>query len=443
VREKAIYNATYKDRLTSFNGSSIAYNQQGCPTTYLGKTLTWAYGRLTKVVKGTLATGIETCTYTYNAKGQLIQTYYTYLPGQQTLIEYETSRRTTLKYAEDGRMVNEKIVVTYNTGVSKNIDTVYLYDESGICGCRMTVDGTTYNYYYRKNVQGDVVGIYDLLGNEVVKYAYDAYGNCTVTTGAATNIGGYNHITYRGYYYEQNLGMYWLQTRFYDANTGRFISPDPTEYLDTDTIHGVNLYAYCNDCPTMFADPSGHFPALLAFVLIGAAVGAVSYVASEAVSAAISGEWNWSWGQFIGSTLGGALGGLATGLGAGPFLSGFISGASSSIIGMGLDNVIEGTDYSISEITASAIFNGLVSGGLAYFGSEMVSIDGVTAGRNSLKAIGKQMVTKMKRHLIKNLSPKTIGKLILYNAYISLYDMSKMSLNNIIGARDILLDVFV
>ena len=270
-------------------------------------------------------------------------------------------------------------------------------------------------------------------------YTYDAYGKCTTVSYTDADILSYNQIKYRGYYYDKCVNLYRLGSRFYDPNTGRFISPDTIDYLDTDSTHGVNLYAYCNDCPTMFADPSGHFPALLAFVLIGAAVGAASYVVSEAVSAAMSREWNWSWGQFIGSTLGGALGGLATGLGVSPFWVGVISGASSTFLGMSLQNKLENTNYSDAEILLRSLAHGLISGAVAKYGDSFFKINGLNAGRNSYAAISKQMATKTAKGVVGNLAPKTIAKIFTYNLYATAYPMAISIANNVTGIENSIL----
>ena len=79
--------------------------------------------------------------------------------------------------------------------------------------------------------------------------------------------------------------MYWLKTRFYDPETGRFISPDGVEYLDPETLGGINLYAYCNNNPVMNVDPDGTaFLSILIGLgiaaLIGATVGGASYAVS-------------------------------------------------------------------------------------------------------------------------------------------------------------------
>ncbi len=99
----------------------------------------------------------------------------------------------------------------------------------------------------------------------IATYVYDAWGNHKVLNpdgSENTNpsfIGNINPIRYRSYYYDVETGLYYLQSRYYDPRTGRFISPDSTDYLDPSTISGMNLYAYCGNNPVMYSDQSGTF----------------------------------------------------------------------------------------------------------------------------------------------------------------------------------------
>ena len=68
-----------------------------------------------------------------------------------------------------------------------------------------------------------------------------------------------NPFRYRSYYYDTETELYYLQTRYYDPELGRFISQDSIEYADPETINGLNLYAYCGNNPVMNVDPTGTF----------------------------------------------------------------------------------------------------------------------------------------------------------------------------------------
>ena len=144
--------------------------------------------------------------------------------------------------------------------------------------------------------------------------------------------------------------------------------------------------------PVNYSDRSGHFPILLGMILIGAAVGALSYTASEVVSYCLTGEWSWSWGQFAGSLIGGAVGGALMASGAGAFVVGFGSGFVSTAAGMSLQNVFEGTNYSADRILGISLTSGFVSGAIAMLPS--IGISGITAGRNSFGAISASITTK-------------------------------------------------
>ena len=109
----------------------------------------------------------------------------------------------------------------------------------------------------------------------MVEYEYDAWGNCTVTKDTNT-IALDNPIRYRGYYYDVHLDLYYLQSRFYDANTGRFINADePTLIGANGGVVSNNLFAYCDNNPVNKADPSGHF------VLTATLVIAIVYIFAE------------------------------------------------------------------------------------------------------------------------------------------------------------------
>ena len=135
----------------------------------------------------------------------------------------------------------------------------FIYDQSGIAGIKYN----NATYFYRKDAQGNIIALLDSSGNTVVKYRYDAWGNHAVQdeNGAdiadASHIGNRNPFRYRGYYYDTETELYYLQTRYYDPETGRFITIDGIEYLDPKTINGLNLYAYCGNNPVMNVDPMG------------------------------------------------------------------------------------------------------------------------------------------------------------------------------------------
>lgn len=125
--------------------------------------------------------------------------------------------------------------------------------------------GFTYNgtsYFYLLNIQGDIIGIYDGNGNVVVDYTYDSWGKLVSITGSlAETVGVKNPLRYRGYYYDTETSLYYLQSRYYDPDTCRFINADSL-LVAGDYVQGTNMFAYCINNPVMYVDPSGHEPGI-------------------------------------------------------------------------------------------------------------------------------------------------------------------------------------
>ena len=202
--------------------------------------------------------------------------------------------------------------------------TRYLYDANGSpVGIQYHSSTSSANawttYWFEKNLQGDVVGVYNNSGTKLVSYTYDAFGNCTATTlgnAASTVANSRNPFRYRGYYYDQDLDVYYLQSRYYDQKTGRFISPDSVDYLDPSSFNGLNLYAYCNNNPVMYADPSGHsvIAVLAIAALIGGGISAGISIGGELLSGNFYPR-DWDRKNILGSALVGAALGIATAAG--------------------------------------------------------------------------------------------------------------------------------
>ena len=113
----------------------------------------------------------------------------------------------------------------------------------------------------------------DNSGNIVVKYTYDAWGNCAIVNATNAEVATINRIRYRSYYLDLETKLYYLNARYYNPEWRRFISPDSVDYIDPETPNGLNLYAYCNNDPVNYADPSGHWvETILDFVSIGLSI---------------------------------------------------------------------------------------------------------------------------------------------------------------------------
>ena len=239
----------WKDQLTSWGSygtNSFVYDDSGNPTKYKGKTLTWEGKRLTKYS----ASSTSNMELSYDGSGMLIgytqsDTYTDWAGAQYTNVY---SREMT----RDGdRILTEKVTSIDGALLTNDVKNVkYMYDAKGASG--MIVDGT--KYYFRKNIFGDVVEIYNESGAKCAEYAYDAWGTC-YTTLDTNGVGSLNPFRYRGYYFVSRIGLYYLTTRFYDYMTGRFLNADVPSICFDDGLtlpEGCNLYSYCLNNPVMY-----------------------------------------------------------------------------------------------------------------------------------------------------------------------------------------------
>ena len=299
----------------------------------------------------------KTYSYTYNGRGQRTgRSYFYFLPTDSIITVYRgevTDYNRKYNYDNSGRLISETINKTlYGQGTSYE-ELIYLYDDSGIVGVQYTNGSNTDVYYFCRNLQGDVIAIYNTAGTKVVEYEYDAFGNCTIkSTTTNTELAHANPIRYRGYYYDEDTKLYYLNARYYSPEWRRFISPDDTSYLDPESVNGLNLYAYCNNDPINFADPSGHFGIWAIVALVGTAV--ILGGGGQVLSNAIAGETGSNlWRGVAGSALGSGTTALAL------LLSPFTAGASlavSALLGAGMqtsvdvfETLIRGEDISFGQ----------------------------------------------------------------------------------------------
>ena len=212
--------SVWKDLLTSYNGMNITYDNIGNMTSFNGRTYSWL-GRQLQSISGL-------ATYTYNMDGQRI--------GKIT--------------------ANDDITYYYNGDIlagQKNGNTVtfFMYDENG------DYIGFNYagmNFYYIKNAQNDVIAIADSSGTVVTRYTYDSWGKLLSMTGNVI-FGTVNPIRYRSYYYDNESGLYYLKSRYYNPEIGRFICADGL--VDNRGLTTQNLFQYCGNNPVNMFDSSG------------------------------------------------------------------------------------------------------------------------------------------------------------------------------------------
>ncbi len=285
------YNPNIPDRLISYGGTGISYNSMGCPTSYDGYTTLWTRGKLSRLSKGLKLTGTHTSSFSYNGLGQRTGRSYVYTQGtanaSEVLMGMLLRSNRVYHYDSCGRLICESNTSEYHLEESTFENVVYLYDNNSVIGMVYTGYGETNTYYFDRNLQGDVIGIYDTNGTRVAGYAYDAFGNCSITSDTTKlSVAHANSFRYRGYYYDEDTKLYYLNSRYYSPEWRRFISPDDTSYLDPETPNGLNLYAYCNNDPVNYADPSGNLAtwvlALIGLGLgIGLGIGVTAFVDSQ------------------------------------------------------------------------------------------------------------------------------------------------------------------
>ena len=221
------YDAAWKDKLTAVGGQSITYDAQGNPTCYLGHALSWEKGRQLK--------SFDNIQYTYNANG--IRTSKTVNGVKHT-------------YLLDGTKILRETWGEHTL--------LPLYDnEESVCG----IVYNDVSYYFLKNLQGDIISITDADAQVVAKYRYDAWGVCTVAEDTTEcGIASINPYRYRGYYYDAEIGLYYVSSRYYDPEIGRFLNADEAImlFLGQEEILGNNLFSYCENCPTTNVDLWGY-----------------------------------------------------------------------------------------------------------------------------------------------------------------------------------------
>lgn len=267
------YHTSFRDRLIGVNGSSIAYDDHGnlqSETTPSGQILySWHREKLASV-RYITASSEQTVSFVYDAYGRRIQKKEIYSSVSSDSSE-TTEKVTKYTYDSSDRLMKETISLTINN-IHTTSSILYIYNGNSVEGIMHTSAGVTRKYLFDKNPKGDVVAILDNAGNVVVKYVYDAYGNCNIVSDLTSNgLASLNPIRYRGYYYDIETKLYYLNARYYNPAWRRFISLDDTAYLDPETPNGLNLYAYCYNDPVNYADPSGHSAFLIAMSILAVA----------------------------------------------------------------------------------------------------------------------------------------------------------------------------
>ena len=375
--------SSWLDKLTSYNGTGITYDSIGNPLSYYNGgsySFTWTSGRK---LQTSSHNGVNSF-YAYNVDGQRIKKICS-----GTIYNY---------YYSDGALVRQ-------TGGGNTID--FLYDENG------SVYSIVYNgtqYYLVKNLQGDVTQIRSVYGTVLVEYAYDAWGNVLDISGTyASTLGQNNPIRYRGYYYDSETSLYYLNSRYYDPAMRRFINADSFDTLiaTPKQLTDKNLFAYCDNNPIVRIDEGGEFWNWVIGASVGAIVGVAGQFVSDLVTSALNQKLTFSnWQTYAGAFVGGAVGGAILGGTGNVGMANAASGFITTGVGLSLEKVTGVSDKSWGEIGVNAV----IDGGISYGLGKLPGIKEVTAGRNSMSAVYKSGLTKLRNGTAAKMSQKVIAK---------------------------------
>ena len=327
-------------------------------------------------------------TYTYDAQGNLINVgdkdwgvflYLTY-EGRQLVSYYSdiTTNLVTYKYNDQGYRISKNVngvIHTYELDGDKVLVEKYgnnvLYYAYGHDGKLISVNINGNEYFYQRNILNDIVGLYDINGNLVVQYAYDAFGNIIYQTNL--EIARLNPYRYRGYRYDEETKLYYLNSRYYDASIGRFINADG--YIgEVGSTLSHNMYTYALNNPITYYYPTGYISVfteiaigiavdvalgvILGFISGGASfiLGTLTDIISEAASTIIINllnkvSWDLNIGKNVVSALvaGGALaivGGLLVKL------------ATKFNIGSQIDNIFGKLFNKVDDVTEKVVKEG-------------------------------------------------------------------------------------
>lgn len=277
--------SNWKDKLTSYNGKSISYvtdptnKDIGNPISYDGWDFAWEEGRQLSEMTGN---GYNKISFKYDDAG--IRT--------QKSVEKVNQPIVTTKYHLVGDKVTYQENVTNATAVS---DKIYFSYDSTDNLVSMNLDGV--EYYYIRNAQGDIIGLFDKDGNQIVSYKYDTWGklisikdgNGNDITNDTSSVGYKNPYRYRGYRYDAETQLYYLQSRYYNPEWGRFINADGITGK-TGELLSHNMYSYCDNNPISREDHGGFVWQYIANAAISGVVGGLSYAAAAKASGT---SFNW------------------------------------------------------------------------------------------------------------------------------------------------------
>ena len=288
-------NSTYKydnlNRLISINGDSIFYSftNPGNPRLFKDTEYKFEGRRLVGIFEDLGVDEQKTVDYTYNSNGLIIKKVLGYWYADD-----RDSEEYTTKYYYDG----EKLIT--EIGPRNRLD--FLYDENGIL--YGLIKDSSRKYFYIRDFMSNILGLVDNSGNIVVKYKYDAYGNrISITDTSGCDLGNINPFRYKGYYYDDDVEMYYCKSRFYVPLWHRWLNSDSINYLEPKNITSLNLFTYCNNNPVMYVDPTGRFTILGLLISVGLSL------AFEVLEDALDGNgMDHDWKDYLGAGISGIFG---------------------------------------------------------------------------------------------------------------------------------------
>ena len=419
----AYTNSAWKDQLTSYDGESITYDASGNPTNYLGATLVWEGQRLKS--------------YTPKAASSGRSNSYVYSYDENGIRTRKTIGSTVTDYYYNGTLLMGTVKTTTNSNGSTTTSKLrFSYDADG------KVVAVNYNgnyYYYLRNAQSDIVKLIDKTGATVVEYRYDSWGKLLSTSGSlASTLGKNNPFRYRGYVYDKETGFYYLQSRYYNPEVGRFISSDVL--LSTGQgVLGHNAYAYCGNNPIVREDTQGNLWGLIA-AAVGAVTGAVVGAVTGAVTGAITALAS---GSDFGETV---VAGIASGAAAGA-ITGAAVGIASDVVSVGIAATIvigggvlsgvasELVDAKISKrhsTVADFVISGLIGGVGSLIGY------GAGGGHEGLVAVKggvKELVGSFKKTVFKKVARNFFNDKLEEIATGSVFGVIEMAFNEALHRR--------
>ena len=333
------YDSNIKDRLVSFNGTKIEYDSSNPlnPRKYGSNTYQFEGRRLVRWLYG--------------------GGYYDYVYNDQGLrIKKTDYRGVTWNYIYDGnKLIRE-------TSINNTLD--FLYDEyDNLYGF---IKDNTEKYLYIRDQLQNIIGITDINGKIVVKYSYDAWGALkNIEDTSSSGIGKLNPFRFKGYYYDNESSMYYCKTRYYVPQWGRWLSADSIEYLNPESVNGLNLYIYCENDPINRFDSSGHswksfwnsMGSWFSEHWVELAIGTAFIIGGAVVTALTCGTGTTAWATF-GSALFSSIIQVGASIGTGVLVN-------------GVSNLIQSKDF--FDNVGDTIASSYMLGGILSGGSQMLS----------------------------------------------------------------------